>query len=621
MSLTQALATALSGLRASQAGISIVSANVANAQTPGYVRKNAVMEATAAGNDGSGVRIAAINRQLDEYVQRQLRVESSGASYADTRAQLYSQLQNIYGVPGSDSSLETAYNSFTSALQALSTSPDSASARNGVLGTAQALTHQLNGMSTAVQALRSQAELGIADAVTKANDAMQRIADINQQLGTASANDATTAGLLDQRDQAIDQLAQLMDINVVQSDHNQITIFNSSGIQLVGTQPSKLVFDAQGTMTPSSVWSADPNKRMVGTILLTSANGSTLDLVASKAVRSGQIAAYLEMRDQALPEAQSQLDELAAGMARALSDRSTAGTPVAGVPPGFDIDLGSLLPGNTVRVTYTDSVTNAQHVITLMRVEDPAALPLPDSATSDPKDKVIGISFAAGMGSVVNQISVALGGTVPQFSNPVGTTLRVLDSAGSGAHVDAVASTVTVTSLTGGSPELPFFMDGSNPFSGVMSVSGTQGVGFAARIGVNANLLADPSRLVVYQLTPLTAAGDPTRPNFIYDQLTTGSQTFSPRAGIGTTGAPFVGTLPTFLRQLLSQQGDAAQAADNLKQGQDVVLKSLQKRFDDSASVNIDEEMANLLSLQNSYAANARVLSAVNSMFDTLMKM
>ena len=72
---------------------------------------------------------------------------------------------------------------------------------------------------------------------------------------------------------------------------------------------------------------------------------------------------------------------------------------------------------------------------------------------------------------------------------------------------------------------------------------------------------------------------------------------------------------------MLSQQGDAAQSADALKQGQDVVLNSLQQRFNDSASVNIDEEMANLVSLQNSYAANARVLTTVRDMIDTLLKM
>ena len=127
-----------------------------------------------------------INRELDQYLQRQLRVESSGASYADLRAQFYNRLQSVYGVPGSDSALETVFNNFTTSLQALSTSPDSASARSAVLSAAQVLTQQLNSMTADIQGLRSDAELGIADAVTKANEAMKRIADINRQLGTAN---------------------------------------------------------------------------------------------------------------------------------------------------------------------------------------------------------------------------------------------------------------------------------------------------------------------------------------------------------------------------------------------------------------------------------------------------
>ena len=141
----------------------------------------------------------------------------------------------------------------------------------------------------------------------------------------------------------------------------------------------------------------------------------------------------------------------------------------------------------------------------------------------------------------------------------------------------------------------------------------------AGRIAVNSALVADPSKLVVYQTG--TAAGDSTRPNFIYQQLTGSTLQFSPDTGIGTASAPFSGSITTYLRQVISQQGEAADAATNLKQGQDVVLNSLQQRFNDSASVNVDQEMANLLTLQNSYAANARVLSAVKDMFDTLMKM
>ena len=140
MSLSQALATAVSGLRATQAGMSIVSANVANAETPGYVRKVASQVSTAAGDYGVGVNVAAVNRQLDQYIQRQLRTESSGASYADLRAQFYDRLQQVYGTPGSDTALETIYNNFTSSLQALATSPDDPTTRTAVLSAAQVLT-------------------------------------------------------------------------------------------------------------------------------------------------------------------------------------------------------------------------------------------------------------------------------------------------------------------------------------------------------------------------------------------------------------------------------------------------------------------------------------------------
>src|SRR4029079_15938551 len=113
MSLTQALNTAVTSMRVNQAGLSIVAANVANAETPGWVRKTATQVPIVAGSVGTGVRIAALNRELDQYVQRQMRVESSGASYAGLRAEFYDRLQAIYGVPGSVSTLETSYNQFT----------------------------------------------------------------------------------------------------------------------------------------------------------------------------------------------------------------------------------------------------------------------------------------------------------------------------------------------------------------------------------------------------------------------------------------------------------------------------------------------------------------------------
>jgi flagellar hook-associated protein 1 FlgK len=287
---------------------------------------------------------------------------------------------------------------------------------------------------------------------------------------------------------------------------------------------------------------------------------------------------------------------------------------------GFSVDIGGLSAGNNITINYSDSLTHTARTITLIRVDDQSALPLSDSATTTPNDKVFGIDFSGGMGSILGQINGAIASTGMVASSLGGTTIQVLDDgAGNIVDVNSVSTTTTATSLTGGSGELPFFTDGSQPYTGVITGLGAQRIGLAGRVAVNSALVSDPSKLVIYQAG--TAAGDGTRPNFIYQQLTGSTLQFSPDTGIGTDGAPFSGSITTYLRQVISRQGEAADAANNLKQGQDVVLNSLQQRFNDSSGVNVDQEMANLVTLQNSYAANARVLSTVKDMFTILMQM
>jgi flagellar hook-associated protein 1 len=617
MSLIQALSTAMSGLKAAQAGLAVTAGNVANANTPGYVRESADLVATSAGGAGTGIDVAGVNRTLDQLVQNQLWTETSGGAYADAKAQLYQLLQGAYGTPGSPSAFDTAFNNFTAAMQALVASPAAASAQSGALSTAQALAQNLNGMSSAIQGLRTQAEQGISVDVQQANAAMQQIAQINQQLGTGGATqDSATATLEDQRDQDITQLSQLMNIKVVQTGNNQVSVFTASGTQLVGTQAATLNFDARGALSPNAVWSADPSQRGAGTITLTSPSGDTTDLIANKSIQSGQIGAYLEMRDQILPQAQGQIDQLAAQMSRALSDQTTGGTAVTvGAQTGFKVDVGGLLPGNSAQITYTDA-SNVQHTVTIVRVDDPSALPLPSNpATANAQ--TIGVNFTGGMASVVSQLNAALG-TQLQFANPAGTTLQVLNAT-AGTTVNALSATATATGLAAGSPQLPLFLDGTAPITGAITGAGSQNTGLAARIAVNPTLLASPSGLVAY--SPSTSVGDPTRPSFIVGQLTNAQLTFAPPGGSGGQSAPFTGTLANYISQVVGQQSQAASAATNLQQGQDIVVSALQQRLNSDSGVNIDQEMSNLISLQTSYGANARVMTTVQQMMNTLMQM
>src|SRR6267154_5104238 len=342
MSLSDALSIAMSGLRANQAAMSLVSSNVANAETPGYVRKTLDQVTTNSGPYGSNVQIVGVNRELDQYIQAQLRTETSGAGYASLRSNFLQQLQSLYGNPGSVGTLEDAFNGLTTAVQALSTSADSQSARIGVVNAANVLASQLNSMTQGIQTLRGAAETGISDSVNTANNLMSQIASINNQLSAnplgGTSTDASTAALLDQRDQCITQLSELMDIRVT----------------------------------------------------------------ATGAIKSGKIAAYTELRDKTLVEAQNQLDQFAATLSGALSDKTTAGTAVtSGLQAGFDLNVTGLMAGNVIHVTYTDTATNTQRQVSIVRVDDAGVLPLPNSATADPNDQVVGVDFSGGMASVV----------------------------------------------------------------------------------------------------------------------------------------------------------------------------------------------------------------------------
>jgi flagellar hook-associated protein 1 FlgK len=621
MSLSDALSIAMSGLRANQAAMSLVSSNVANAETPGYVRKTLDQVTIDSGSYGSNVRIVGVNRELDQYIQAQLRTETSGAGYASLRSNFLQQLQSIYGNPGSVGTLEDAFNGLTTAVQALSTSADSQSARIGVINAANVLASQLNSMTQGIQALRGAAEDGISNSVNTANNLMSQIATINNQIAVnplgGTSTDASTAALLDQRDQYITQLSELMDIRVTTNGANQVTVFTSSGVQLVGNEAARLSFNAQGTVSPNTLWNSDPSKSNLGSVVVSYANGGSIDLTATGGIKSGKIAAYTELRDKSLVEAQNQLDQFAASLSSALSDKTTAGTAVtSGLQSGFDLNVADLKGGNVIHVTYTDTATNTQRQVSIMRVDDASVLPLSNDATADPNDQVVGVDFSGGMASVIAQLNTALGGSNLQFSG-AGSTLTVLNNTGF-STVNAASVTTTQTNLTNGSAELSLFTDNGSPYTGAIGATGSQIMGLAGRLAVNNALVADPSKLVLYSAS--TAAGDTTRSDFILSQLTTATFQYSPASGVGSASAPFKGTLLSYMQQFTSAQGAAAGAAAQLADGQDVVLNTLQEKMSSTSGVNIDEEMAHLLLLQNGYSANARVMSTVNEMYRTLMQ-
>jgi flagellar hook-associated protein 1 FlgK len=326
----------------------------------------------------------------------------------------------------------------------------------------------------------------------------------------------------------------------------------------------------------------------------------------------------IDMRDNVLVETQAQLDELAAGLATAMSNIYVAGSDVtSGAASGQDINLDNLQSGNSITVTYTEG--GEEKTVTIVRVDDASSLPLDDDQTALAGDTVIGIDFSSGYASAAADINAALSPGV--VVSALSDGLRFLDDGATGnSDISSVTSTQTATSLQSGESAVPLFLDGDAQLDYTGSLDGEdQKVGFAGRITINDSLEANNELLVLYDTT--TETGDTTRPSDLLARLNETELLFSASAGIGTSTSPYGGTIMEYGVLVVSDQTGNADAASAALAAQETVLAAVQSQLAEETGVSIDEELTKLIEMQNSYAANARILQAIDEMYQTLLSM
>ncbi|ABY29356.1 flagellar hook-associated protein FlgK [Methylorubrum extorquens] len=627
-----AFSTATAGLRVTQAQIGVVSQNIANVGTAGYVRRTLAPITSGSGN--AGVATGTVARALDAAALKQLRAESSGAAYTSLMSKTRTQLDTLYGRPGDASALDGVFNNFTLSLQTLAANPTSTAARATVLSAANDLATRIGSAANGVQALRSGLESQLATDTEKASGLLAQLAKLNTRIVATASGDASRPELEDQRDQALTSLSGLIDINAVPQSDGSVSVLTSSGVTLLDrSNAASLRFDARGTLSANALYASDPSQSGVGTIVASTPGGGKIDLLGSGAIRSGSIAAAIELRDTVLPQAQRQLDDLAAGLSRAMSDRLATGTvPTDGTTGGFDIDLTGLSAGNAITLTVQDGSGTQRNLILMPSYQNPPPA-IPAGATDDANATVIPFTIrrpdavpARTADEVRNAITAALGGGYTVSSVPGGEAgaMRILSSGGA-TLVAASASVTQVTAagdIKGSATQIPLFVDGASAalYTGSFD-GGSQLTGFAQRIAVNPAVVGSAASLVgVTGTGAASGIGDGTRPQALFTALTSTQRLFSSSSGISGIDAPTRSSVADFVQGVISVQGAAAAAAQDLDEGQSIALSTAQGRFASASGVNIDEEMSNLIALQQAYAANARVLTAARDMIDTLLR-
>lgn len=608
MGLTSSISNATSGLRVNQDALEILSRNIGNSGTPGY-HKQSLNVVDHNGNTGTYARSAgavrAFNTSLQTYYTRQV----SDASTSDVQASYLDRLQGFLGKPGSAGSLDTLFGELQNSMKGISTSPDDYTTRAQVVSTAQNMVEGLNRLSNTVQGMRQEAEAQMGLNVQELNSMLSSLSEVNNRLLDLGMTDNARATLLDQRDRLVASTAEIIDVQAAYRPNGTVALMTRSGVGLLDNGVSVFKFESAGNLSANAVFESGATESKVGKLTLTTPSGLTLDLVAQGVIQGGELGGLLTLRDKTLVETQEQLDEIAAGLAQAFSTVKTPGAPVtAGAAAGFDLDISNLQPGNEVQFTYAEGGLDRRVRV----VNTTEAIDYLDATGQ----RVVGIDFSAGSTAA----AAALGSKIPTLaiSSTGAGNLRILDDGATGqTDVKSAAALSTSTGLQGEGLAFNMFVDqGRAAFTNNLDTDPPQKRGFAARISVNPAVLAD-NRLVVQSEAGATL-GDADRADYLIAQLADMKFVSGGNPRASADKFQLSGNLNELISQVVSYQGTSINTALTKRDDRQLTLDTIVDQMDSEYGVNVDEEMARLVELQNAYAANARVVSVVKELLDAL---
>ena len=339
MSISGALSNARTGLTAAARAAEVVSANVANALTPGYGRRELELSAQSLGGNGTGVRIEGIRRTVDQPIIAERRLADAGLADQAARADFLARIEQAIGTPDDPRSLTGRINALEASLIQAASRPDSLPRLQETLDAASALAGALNAASDTVQAQRMEADREIARQVERLNKGLENIALLNRKITTQLGAGRDATALMDQRQQEVDRIASIVPLREVPRDRGQIALYTPGGAILLDGAPATLSFTPAGVIVPEMSVAS-------GALSEVSLNGRILPAGEGGPLAGGNLGALFYIRDNLAIDAQGRLDALARDLVERFADPATDPT-LGPTDPGLLTDAGSIFdPAN-----------------------------------------------------------------------------------------------------------------------------------------------------------------------------------------------------------------------------------------------------------------------------------
>jgi len=300
MSLIGSIRMASNTLRADQIAMQVIGQNIANANTPGYIREELILRPGPTQRFGglllgTGVEVQSIIQRMDVFLEDRLRAAVSDRAGSESQEEVYLQLEGLIGELG-DTDLSTSLNNFFSSISEVLNQPESASVRNLVVLEGTTLAGDIQRLAGRVVQLRADVNDRIHDVAERINELIEEIRVLNVRIaqtegGDVSASDAV--GLRDRRLVAIEQLAQLIGIRVQEQSSGGVTIYCGGEYLL-----------SEGTARPVEVVLRSDRGLAVAEVRLAETDSPVQST-------SGELYGLVVARDDLLGTFQDQLDDFA----------------------------------------------------------------------------------------------------------------------------------------------------------------------------------------------------------------------------------------------------------------------------------------------------------------------
>jgi len=565
MGLYAALHMSGRSLQAFTTGIRVAGQNVANANTPGYIREELNLDPGHSYRIGSlvlgtGLQVSGIRQQINTFLESRSHIANGDSAAANARSEIYGQLETVLNELG-DADLSTALSDFFGAVQNLANEPDQTTLRAALIGEGSDLARDITDIRTRVDDLRASQNLQVQGLVKEANELIDTIDRLNPQITQVEAGgllQSDAGALRTQRYNALQRLSEIAPINYRDRDDGGVDLFiGNDWLLLDGAKQHLEVY-------------AEPNRGLSLSYVRTSTTKSLLP------DGGGQLGGIIDGRDEVLGGFIDNLDTLASSLIgefnriyssgegtvgytsltaeRAIADSSAAlnaaGLPFAVKHGGFDVKV---VNGSTGEVTTT-------------RIN-------------------VDLDGLGGNDTTLASLTAALGGT-DNVTASIDTAGRLTLAAANGYEIKFGDDTSGALAALG----INTFFRGSD----------------SASIGVHQALKADPR---------LLATGRGGGPGDNSNVAALANVLDKPISGLKGE------SLTSFYESVVSKVGQDAAAEKGLAQGSDAYLQSLLSQREQYSGVSLDEETIKIMEFQRSFQSAARLISTIDELLGVLMNM